>query len=504
MKYILSIDQGTTGSRAVVYDRAGTCIAGAYREFPQYFPKPGWVEHDPDEIWASVRRTVQAVLRKVPPRSIAGVGITNQRETTVVWSRTTGRPVHNAVVWQCRRTAERCASLKRKGKGPFIRRRTGLPIDAYFSATKIEWILRNARGAFSKAERGDLCFGTTDSWILWKLTGGKVHATDRTNASRTMLFNIDTLRWDKELLKIFKVPEKILPEVKPSSGVFGRTVKIGNLPSGIPIAGIAGDQQAALFGQACFEPGTMKNTYGTGCFVLLNTGKKRALSKHGLITTLGCSVDGKPVYVLEGAVFVAGSAVQWLRDGLKLLSSASESEGMARSVKNTAGVYFVPALVGLGAPYWDQHARGAIFGITRGTTRGHIVRAALEAMCYRTKDVLLAMRKDSGLRVRELKVDGGAVANDLLCQFQADITGVDVVRPKVIETTSRGAAYLAGLAVGYWKSAATIKKIWKRDRVFSPKMPAQEARRLYAGWLDAVGRTLVDGRVNSSSLRAKP
>ncbi|MDB4349498.1 glycerol kinase GlpK [Omnitrophica bacterium] len=490
MKYILSIDQGTTGSRAVLYGRNGKIITSAYREFPQHFPRPGWVEHDPDQIWRSVNDAIQKVLKKAPKGSIAAIGITNQRETTVIWDRETGRPVYNAIVWQCRRTADRCDRLKRKGETEFFRKRTGLPIDAYFSATKIEWILKNAKGALSKAKKGKLCFGTTDSWILWRLTGGKVHATDYTNASRTMLFNIDKLKWDEDILKKFGIPKGILPEIKKSSGIFGKTVRVGRLAPGIPISGIAGDQQAALFGQTCFEPGTMKNTYGTGCFVLLNTGKRRPVSKHGLIVTLGCGVAGEPVYVLEGSIFIAGAAVQWLRDGLKLLTASSESERMAESVSDNAGVYFVPALVGLGAPYWDQSARGSIFGITRGVNANHIVRAALEAMCYQTKDVLEAMQKDSGLKIRALKVDGGAVVNNFLCQFQADILRIKVVRPEVIETTSCGAAYLAGLAVGYWKDASAIKKCWGRDRVFNPKLPRRTASQLYGDWLEAVKRTL--------------
>ena len=491
MKYILAIDQGTTGSRAILYDKKGTKKANAYQEFPQHFPKPGWVEHNPQDIWKSVNNSIQKVLRGVPADSIVAIGITNQRETTVVWDRTTGKPIYNAIVWQCRRTSDRCDQLKKeKGGAKFFRQKTGLPIDAYFSATKIEWILKNVPGALTKAKKGKLCFGTTDAWILWKLTGGQVHATDYTNASRTMLFNISKLKWDKEILKKFRIPKKILPEVKTSSGIFGRTIKIKSLPSGIPISGIAGDQQAALFGQACFEPGTMKNTYGTGCFVLLNTGKRRPISKHGLIVTLGCGVSGEPVYVLEGAIFIAGAAIQWLRDGLKLLGSATESEKIATSLRSNAGVYFVPALVGLGAPYWDQNARGSIFGITRGTRSTHLIRAALEAMCYQTKDVLEAMRKDSKLNIRKLKVDGGAVANNFLCQFQSDVLGIDVVRPKVIETTSQGAAYLAGLAVGYWKNINEIKKYWKQDKIFSPKMQKKAALMLYNGWLNAINRTL--------------
>jgi glycerol kinase len=493
VEYILAIDQGTTGSRAIVYDKDGRQVAGAYQEFTQHFPQPGWVEHDPEEIWASVRAPLEAVLRDVPPGSIAGIGITNQRETVVVWDRETGEPVHNAIVWQCRRTAGRCDELRATaGETELFRDRTGLPIDAYFSATKIEWILRNVPGAREKAREGRLLCGTTDSWVLWKLTGGRVHATDYTNASRTMLFNISTLAWDEEILARFGIPREMLPEVKPSSGIVGETVRIGDLPSGVPIAGIAGDQQAALFGQACFEPGTVKNTYGTGSFVLLNVGAKKPVSEHGLIVTIACGPRGEPVYALEGAVFISGAAIQWLRDGLKLLSSASESERMAASVPDNAGVYFVPAFVGLGAPYWDQDARGSIFGLTRGTTAAHLVRAALEAMCYQTRDVLDAMRKDSGLEIGRLKVDGGAVANSFLCQFQSDILGIEVVRPSVIETTSLGAAYLAGLALGYWKDAEDIRACWHEDRVFAPRISRPQADLLYNGWQAAVRRTLTD------------
>ena len=491
MRYILAIDQGTTGSRAVVYDKKGCKVASAYQEFPQHFPRPGWVEHDPHDLWNSVNDSIQRVLRKVPPRSIAAIGITNQRETTVMWDAKTGAPAHNAIVWQCRRTAKRCDELKKgRGAAAFFRHKTGLPIDAYFSATKIEWILNNVPGVRAKAKKGEICFGTTDSWILWKLTGGRVHATDYTNASRTMCFNIERLEWDEAILKKFNIPIGILPEVKRSSGIFGHTVSIGRLRAGIPISGVAGDQQAALFGQTCFKPGTMKNTYGTGCFVLMNAGAKRPVSKHGLITTLGCGAHGEPVYVLEGSIFVAGAAIQWLRDGLKILKHASQSQDMAKSVEDNAGVYFVPALVGLGAPYWDQSARGAIFGITRGTHASHLVRAALEAMCYQTKDVVDAMQKDSKLKIRSLKVDGGAVVNDLLCQFQAGILGIDVIRPKVTEITSLGAAYLAGLAIGYWRNADEIKMCWMADKIFKPKMPRKIASKLYAGWREAIKRTL--------------
>jgi len=491
MKYILAIDQGTTGSRAVVYDKKGRIKASSYKEFKQYFPKPGWVEHDPVEIWQSVDGTIQNVLKKVPKNSIEAIGITNQRETTIVWDRKTGQPVYNAIVWQCRRTAARCDRLKKKKQEiALFKKKTGLPVDAYFSATKIEWILKNVPGALNKARKGKILFGTTDSWVLWKLTGGKVHATDYTNASRTMIFNIQSKKWDASLIKKFNIPKSILPSVKKSSSIFGYTAKNGNIPKGIPISGIAGDQQAALFGQTCFLPGTMKNTYGTGAFMLLNTGNKRVTSKHGLITTLGCGRAGEAVYVLEGAVFIAGAAIQWLRDGLKLLEKASESEKMAKSLGGNDGVYFVPALVGLGAPYWDQNARGLICGLTRGTKREHLVRAALEAMCYQTKDVIDAMQKDSGLRIQDLKVDGGAVANDFLCQFQADILRRNIVRPKVIETTSLGAAYLAGLAVGYWKNTNEIKRCWQKDKVFKFKMKATLANAFYDGWKKAVEKTL--------------
>lgn len=488
---ILSIDQGTTGSRAVIYDKRGRKVAGAYEEFRQYFPKPGWVEHDPEGIWKSVVNSINNVFKKAQPGRIAAIGVTNQRETTVIWDKDTGRPVYNAIVWQCRRTSRRCEELKRKKGGEeFFRKRTGLPIDPYFSATKIEWILKNCAGASAKAKKGKLLFGTADTWVLWKLTGGKIHATDYTNASRTMLFNIEKLKWDSRILKIFGVPESILPEVKNSSGLFGKTAKIGALPSGIPISGIAGDQQAALFGQACFNPGTIKNTYGTGCFILLNAGKRKPVSRHGLITTLACGSSGEPVYALEGAVFIAGAAIQWLRDGLKVLPSASLSEKMAKAIPNNAGVYFVPALTGLGAPYWEPTARGAIYGITRGTNTSHLVRAALEAMCYQTKDVMEAMRKDSGLKIKSLKIDGGAAMNNFLCQFQADILGIDVIRPRITEITSLGAAYLAGLAIGYWKDTNEIKKCWEKDRIFKPGMPKKAVSDLYNGWLRVVKKTL--------------
>ena len=498
VKYILAIDQGTTGSRAIIYDKNGNCAASAYREFRQYFPKPGWVEHNPAEIWDSVNHSIQEALREIPSGSISAIGITNQRETTVIWDRHTGKPIYNAIVWQCRRTAGRCSQLKKNRQFTgYTAEKTGLPVDAYFSATKIEWILNNVPGARKKAEEGRLCFGNTDSWVLWKLTGGKCHATDFTNASRTMIFDINSLRWDKKLLKEFHIPEKMLPEVKPSSGVFGYTAALGNLRRGIPVSGIAGDQQSALFGQACFEQGTMKNTYGTGGFILLNTGSRKPVSKNGLIVTLGCGIENKPVYVLEGSVFIAGAAIQWLRDGLKIIKASSESEKMALSLADNEGIYFVPALAGLGAPYWDQDARGAFFGITRGTSRAHFVRAALESICYQTRDVIEAMQKDTGMKIKELRIDGGASKNNFLCQFQADILGIKVIRPKITETTSLGAAYLAGLSTGYWKNTGEIKKFWKQDKVFYPKMPQKDRDRYYSGWLNAVKRVLSNIFVSS-------
>jgi glycerol kinase len=486
MSHVLAVDQGTTGSRAIVYDPRGRIVASAYEEFPQYFPRPGWVEHDPEEIWRSVYRTIQKALAGVPGRTIAAVGITNQRETTVIWDRKSGRPVGNAIVWQCRRTAGRCRELReRPGLVRLVRQKTGLPIDAYFSATKAEWILGRG-GLRRRAERGRLCFGTPDSWVLWKLTGGASHATDFTNASRTMLFNIRRFEWDADLLRLFGIPAGILPAVLPSSGEFGRTVRLGRLPASVPVMGVAGDQQAALFGQAGFRPGAIKNTYGTGSFILLNTGRKLVESKHGLITTVACGPGGKAAYALEGSVFVAGAAIQWLRDQLGLLGSAAESEAAAGAVDDNAGVYFVPAFVGLGAPYWDAEARGTIVGLTRGATRNHLVRAAIEAMAYSTRDVLETMRRDSGLKVRELRVDGGASVNDFLCRFQADILGIPVLRPKTVETTSLGAAYLAGLGAGLWESTAAIERLRVDERRFTPAMGRSLAGRLYEGWRAAV------------------
>jgi glycerol kinase len=490
MDHVLAIDQGTTGSRAIVYDRRGREVAAAYEEFPQYFPRPGWVEHDPEEIWRSVDRTIQKVLARVPGSSIAAIGVTNQRETAIIWDRKTGRPVRNAIVWQCRRTADRCRELRKDpGTVALIRQKTGLPVDAYFSATQTEWILGRER-LKARARSGRLAFGNTDAWVLWKLTGGRSHATDYTNASRTMLFDIDRLRWDDDLLYLFGIPGAILPEALPSTGEFGRTVKTGRLPAGIAITGVAGDQQAALFGQACFEPGMTKNTYGTGSFIILNTGRQRVDSRHGLITTLACGPEGKVAYALEGSVFVAGAAIQWLRDGLGLLRTSAESEAMAQAAGDNAGVYFVPAFVGLGAPYWDAEARGTIVGLTRGAGKNHLVRAGLEAMAYSTRDVLETMRLDSGLALRELRVDGGAAANDFLCRFQADILGIPVLRPRTVETTAFGAAGLAGLGAGFWSGPDEIRRFWSLDRKFAPSMKEERARRLYRGWQEAVRKTL--------------
>ncbi|NQV91483.1 glycerol kinase GlpK [Candidatus Woesearchaeota archaeon] len=491
-KYILAIDQGTTGSRAIVYDKFGKKIASAYHEFPQHFPEPGWVEHNPLDIWRTVNNSIQKVLKIVSPNSIQAIGITNQRETTVIWDKNTGKPIYNAIVWQCHRTSTRCERLKKhKSVVTKIKQKTGLKVDAYFSATKIEWILKNVSGARKKALAGELLFGTIDTWLLWKLTGGKVHATDYTNASRTLLFNIEKLAWDPYLLKLFNIPIKILPKVHASSHVFGYTVKVGLLPAHIPISGIAGDQQAGLFGQTCFETGTVNCTYGTGGFVLFNTGKKKVNSRHGLLTTLGCDAKGQPAYLLEGGVYIAGAAIQWLRDGLNIIKHASHSEKMATSIKDNGGVYFVPAFVGLGAPYWKQNVRGLITGITRGTNRNHFVRAALEAICYQIKDLFMAMEKDSGIDIKFLKVDGGAAENNFLCQFQSDILNTKVIRPTVIETTSLGAAYLAGLTVGYWKDAEEIKRCWKQDKEFMPMMEQKMRNHYYQSWKNAVRKTIL-------------
>ncbi len=490
---MLAIDHGTTGSRAVLYSRDGARVASSYRELPQYFPRPGWVEHDPNEIWRGVADCISEVIARAPSARVACVGITNQRETVVVWDARTGEPLHRAIVWQCRRTADRCVALNRNpSRRDFIRLVTGLPVDAYFSASKLEWLLSEVHAVASAARAGTLRCGTVDSWLLWKLTNGATFATDYTNAARTMLFDIDRLAWSAELGAEFQVPRPALPEVRNSVGSFGVTASVCGLPAGVPISGVAGDQQAALFGQGCVEPGSAKNTYGTGAFVLLNAGARRPRGDARLITTLGCGVDRQPVYVLEGAVFTAGAVIQWLRDELGLLQSAERSGEMAEAVADNGGVYFVPALVGLGAPYWDPEARGAIVGITRGTTRNHIVRAAVEAMCYRTRDVVETMLENTGLCLRELKVDGGAAANDFLCQFQADMLGVSVVRPVDVESTARGAAALAGLGAGFWTSVDEVNAARTTDRQFLPAMPEQQRTRLYSQWLRAVRHTLSD------------
>jgi glycerol kinase len=487
MKYILALDQGTTSSRAILFDEAGSIIGVAQKEFPQIFPKPGWVEHDPREIWSTQAGVAAEVLTRagVTANDIAAIGITNQRETTVVWDRATGEPVSNAIVWQDRRTAAICDRLRARKLDRVIRRKTGLVVDAYFSATKVQWILENVKGARAKAKAGQLAFGTVDSWLVWNLTGGTVHVTDATNASRTMLYDIKKGEWDDELLKIFGVPRSMLPDVRSSSEVYGKTRVLG---AAIPIAGIAGDQQAALFGQACTKPGMAKNTYGTGCFMLMNTGTKPIASKNNLLTTIAWRIGNRTEYALEGSIFIAGAVVQWLRDGLQFFRSAPEVEALAASVDDTAGVYLVPAFAGLGAPHWDQYARGAIVGLTRGTTKAHLARAALEGIALQVKDVLHAMEADAGITLKELRVDGGASKNDLLMQLQADLLNVPVVRPKIAETTALGAAYLAGLAVGYWKSQSDIARQWQVDRRFKPAMKAAVRNRIGQGWERALDR----------------
>lgn len=487
-KYILSLDQGTTSSRAILFDKAGKVAHVSQKEFTQHFPKPGWVEHNANEIWGSVLAVIAGVLSEsnVKPEQIAGIGITNQRETTVVWDKETGLPVYNAIVWQSRQTSGICDELKEKGYNDIFRDKTGLLIDAYFSGTKVKWILDNVKGARQKAEEGKLLFGTIDTWLIWKLSGGSAHVTDYSNASRTLMFNIYDLKWDEELLEILGVPAAMLPEVKPSSEVYANTVTHHFFGHEIPIAGAAGDQQAALFGQACFEEGMAKNTYGTGCFMLMNTGEKAVKSEHGLLTTLAWGLDGKVEYALEGSIFVAGSAIQWLRDGLRMLKSAKDSEDYATKVESTDGVYVVPAFVGLGTPYWDSDVRGAVFGLTRGTSKEHFVRATLESLAYQTKDVLSAMEADSGIQLKTLRVDGGAVMNNFLMNFQSDLLNVPVERPVVNETTALGAAYLAGLAVGYWESQEEIASQWAIDRSFDPKMSEEDRDQLYGGWKKAV------------------
>lgn len=490
-KYVMALDQGTTSSRAIIFDHSGKMIASLNKEFRQIYPKPGWVEHDPMEIWESQIEVAKGVIEKagIKPEDIAAIGITNQRETTVVWDKNTGKPIYNAIVWQCRRTAPICDELKNRGFDKKIREKTGLVVDAYFSGTKVKWILDNVEGAREKAERGELLFGNIDTWLIWNLTRGKVHVTDYSNASRTMLFNIHELKWDKEILEELNVPENMLPEVKPSSYVYGYTDK-SIFGVEIPIAGDAGDQQAALFGQACFKPGMAKNTYGTGCFMLMNTGEKAVPSKTGLLTTIAWGIDGKVEYALEGSIFITGAAIQWLRDELRIIDSAPQSEEYALKVEDTNGVYVVPAFVGLGAPYWDMYARGVIVGLTRGAKREHIIRATLESIAYQTRDVLEAMQEDSGIKLQALKVDGGASANNFLMQFQADILGVPVDRPQVIETTALGAAYLAGLAVGFWNSREEIEKNWNIDRRFEPAMEEEKREKLYRGWKKAVERAM--------------
>ena len=489
--YILSIDQGTTGSTVLLIDTQGEIVAHGYREFTQHYPQPGWVEHNPIEIWKVTHQVIADLIdTHGVANEIAAVGVTNQRETTVVWERNTGRPIYPAIVWQCRRTSAICADLKARCLEERIRAKTGLLLDPYFSATKIAWILDHVGGARERAQRGELAFGTIDTWLLWYLTGGQVHVTDYTNASRTMLFNIDTLAWDDELLDILRVPRPVLPNVSTSGSIFGRTKAIPPLPDGIPIAGIAGDQQSALFGQLCTQAGMAKNTYGTGCFLMLNTGEQRIHSQSGLLTTLACSLDGVPVYALEGSVFIAGAAVQWLRDGLRLINTAAETEAIANSVPDADGVFVVPAFTGLGAPYWDADAQGAIVGLTRGTTRAHIVRATLESIALQTADVVAAMHTDAGVELDRLRVDGGAVANNFLMQFQADILGIDVERPTRIETTGLGAGYLAGLTIGVWSGIHELEAHRQVDTVFSPQMDINQRKHKLHGWKNAVQRVM--------------
>lgn len=492
-QYILSLDQGTSSSRAIIFDHSGGIVSSAQQEFTQYFPKPGWVEHDANEIWVSILGVMASALSKagIGPNQIKAIGITNQRETTVVWDKITGRPIHNAIVWQSRQTGEICDVLRQQGHNELFRQKTGLLIDPYFSGTKIKWLLEHVEGARAKAQNGDLLFGTIDSWLVWKLSGGKVHVTDYSNASRTLLYNIHELCWDDDLLKLLDIPAAMLPEVCSSSEVYGYTVEHHFFGKQVPIAGIAGDQQAALFGQACFEKGMAKNTYGTGCFVLMNTGSEAVRSDHGLLTTIAWGIDGKVEYALEGSIFVAGSALQWLRDSLRMLKSTADSEQYAARVDSTEGVYVVPAFVGLGTPYWDSDARGAVFGLTRGTTKEHFIRATLESLAYQSKEVLDVMALESGLKLERLRVDGGAVGNELLMQFQSDLLPAVVERPVVNETTALGAAYLAGLAVGYWKDKQEIASSWQLDKAYQPSMSEDRRELLYRGWKRAVQATLV-------------
>tara|TARA_Y100001935_G_scaffold255301_1_gene267579 strand:- start:11326 stop:12819 length:1494 start_codon:yes stop_codon:yes gene_type:complete len=486
-QYILALDQGTTSSRAIIFDKKGQILSVAQKEFKQIFPKSGWVEHDPNEIWSSQAGVAAEATTSfgINGKNIAAIGITNQRETTIVWDRETGQPVYNAIVWQDRRTSEYCDKIKAAGHTEMIQEKTGLIIDAYFSASKINWILENVEGAREKAEAGKLAFGTVDSWLVWKLTQGETHVTDVTNASRTMLFNIQTMEWDKELLELFDVPASMLPEVKQSSEVYGKT-KTTIFASKVPISGIAGDQQSALFGQMCTENGMVKNTYGTGCFMLMNIGEEFIKSKNNLLTTVAWKVNGKVNYAFEGSVFIAGAVVQWLRDGLKMIDSSSEVEALATKVEDTDGVYLVPAFAGLGAPYWNQDARGIIVGLSRGTTDSHIARAALESMAFQTMDVLKAMEADSGLEIKQLRVDGGATANNFMMQFQSDLLHCQVIRPKTVETTALGAAYLAGLAVGYWESTDEIQELWQIDREFDPERKPEEVETSIKNWKRAI------------------
>ncbi len=489
-KYIMSLDAGTTSNRCILFDEKGVVCSMAQKEFTQIFPKPGWVEHDPEEIWSTQLEVAQQAMRNIGANSadIAAIGITNQRETTIVWDKKTGLPVYRAIVWQCRRTAAYCDSLKEKGLVECYRKKTGLVLDAYFSGTKLRWILDRVPEARQRAERGELLFGTVDTWLIWKLTGGRVHVTDFSNASRTMLFNINTLRWDEEILRELQIPSCMLPEVRPSSCIYG-AADPAYLGGPIPIAGAAGDQQAALFGQACFQPGEAKSTYGTGCFLLMNTGAKPVFSQNGLVTTIAWGLEGEVQYALEGSIFVAGAAIQWLRDELRLLDSAADSEYMAQKVPDTNGCYVVPAFTGLGAPHWDAYARGAIVGLTRGVNKNHIIRATLDSLAYQTNDVLQAMRADAGIELAALKADGGASANNYLMQTQADLIQAPVLRPRCVETTAMGAAYLAGLAVGFWRSRKEILGIWELDRVFQPELTLQERNRRIQGWNQAVRST---------------
>lgn len=491
-KYVMAFDAGTTSSRAILFDHDGEIVSVAQQEFPQIYPKPGWVEHDPMEIWGSQSGVARQVIEKAgaKPEDVAGIGITNQRETAIVWEKSTGKPIMNGIVWQDRRTAGICDQMKKDGFEDYVKENTGLVIDAYFSGTKVKWMLDNVPGAREKAEKGELLFGTVDTWLIWKLTGGKVHVTDYSNASRTLMFNIKTLQWDEKLLKELGVPKSMLPEVKPSSEIYGHTDEKTFGGAKIPVAAAIGDQQGALFGQACFEVGMAKNTYGTGSFVLMNTGTERVASKTGLLTTIAWGLDGKVEYALEGAIFVTGAAVQWLRDELKIVADAADTNYFASKVEDTNGVYMVPAFVGLGAPYWDQYARAAIVGITRGANRDHIVRATLESIAYQTRDVVDCMEKDSGIQGKELKVDGGASMNDFLMQFQADVLGVPVMRPRIVETTARGSAFLAGLATGFWGSKSELVNAFELERKFEPTLDKAKREALYKGWQKAVKKAM--------------